>query len=629
MSRDGYEDWDSRSRRRSGDDSDRRGGRRRSRHARTQAHDDSDAGQDRYEYGAQDDYSQPGGYDPSNGYGSPNGYGQSNGYSDGYGQDAAYGEPGYGQSGDYRHSGGYSQPDANGYGQSDPYGPPGGYADSDGYTSSPGYADSRGVTDPYGYSDSQGYQDPPGRADSYGRSDQHAQPYAYDDQPAGYGSQSNYDDHLYDQGDSFADSGSFERGYGAPAGFEHGGGYVDDEYGQDSRSGRQGRRRSRHPADALDADDDRHSGFFSGFSSNDDDHYGRQRRPPRKRRGGAGTIALILVLAVLGGIGFTGYHFYSLYKQRHAVYTGSGYGSVLVRVQSGDSADTIAPQLLRLGVIAAIDPWDAYVATKPSTLQPGEYKLHKHMSPQAAWAMLSDSKSRIAVNVTIVDGVRWSKFLPKLAQESGIPLAQFQQAINSPKLGLPSYAKGNPEGYLYPDTYNVSPGETALAILQAAVKEFKTKTAQINLASRAAAVHLSPAEVITGASLLEAEVGPKYYRDVARVIDNRLNANPPMKLQLDSTIAYATNKNIYNLTTSDLSVQSPYNTRLHAGMPPGPIDSPDVAAIQAFLHPAPDTFTSVYFVTVSCSGTTKFTSDYGQFTTWSHQAQQTLSKCGG
>ena len=126
--------------------------------------------------------------------------------------------------------------------------------------------------------------------------------------------------------------------------------------------------------------------------------------------------------------------------------------------------------------------------------------------------------------------------------------------------------------------------------------------------------------MIIQASLLEAEVPPKYYTKVARVIDNRLNQVPPWDLGLDSTVAYVVNKYIYNLTQSDLNVNSPYNTTKHPGLPPGPIDSPDLAAIQAVLHPAQGDW--LYFVTVNKSGLTRFTTSATQFNAWAALAKQ-------
>jgi len=104
------------------------------------------------------------------------------------------------------------------------------------------------------------------------------------------------------------------------------------------------------------------------------------------------------------------------------------------------------------------------------------------------------------------------------------------------------------------------------------------------------------------------------------VIDNRLNLVPPMKLGLDSTVAYALNKYGYDLPQSDLNVNSPYNTTIHAGLPPGPIDSPDLTAIEAVLRPAATS--ALYFVTVNKRGLTEFTSDYNQFQAWAAEAKR-------
>jgi UPF0755 protein len=126
--------------------------------------------------------------------------------------------------------------------------------------------------------------------------------------------------------------------------------------------------------------------------------------------------------------------------------------------------------------------------------------------------------------------------------------------------------------------------------------------------------------VITGASLLEGEVGPKYYADVARTIDNRLKIGMP--LQLDSTISYATGDYGFNLSQSELDVNSPYNTFKHTDLPPGPINAPGLAAIKAFLHPAPSSNNWIYFCTVNKKGLTLFTSSQAQFDIWSNLARK-------
>ena len=98
--------------------------------------------------------------------------------------------------------------------------------------------------------------------------------------------------------------------------------------------------------------------------------------------------------------------------------------------------------------------------------------------------------------------------------------------------------------------------------------------------------HISEGDAITVASLVQAEgKRPKDLPKIARVIYNRLNHK--MKLQLDTTVLYARHSRAADVTIAQTQdTKSPYNTYLHAGLPPGPIDSPGDAAIQAALHPA-------------------------------------------
>ncbi|MGH3274353.1 MAG: endolytic transglycosylase MltG, partial [Streptosporangiaceae bacterium] len=111
------------------------------------------------------------------------------------------------------------------------------------------------------------------------------------------------------------------------------------------------------------------------------------------------------------------------------------------------------------------------------------------------------------------------------------------------------------------------------------------------------------------------------YSKAARVIDNRLNQKMP--LQLDSTVLYALHITGFNMTKSQLAAKSPYNTFLHTGLPPGPIDSPGLAAINAVLHPAAGDWT--YFVTVDPkTGVTQFTDSYAQFKQFSRELQKNL-----
>jgi len=522
---------------------------------------------------------------------------------------------------------------------------PGGY-DRDRYGQS--YDDRPSYPGRSGYQPRAGYdsQEPYDSRTAFGEPDAFGGQDAYQGQN-GYGAGAYSADNGYREAPT--GYGSDYDGYGAPARSGPMPAYADDDqpwqapraadYDRTAARGRRGSAYrqedvghdgppggSRRSGRSMDADDDRHSGFFAGYASNDDDHYGGRPRRGRGRGRGraAGMIALIIVVVLVAGLGLTGYHFYSEYKAAHASYAGSGYGTVDVIVKPGATAVSIAPELKNLGVIAAVDPFVKFVdgSSNPTGLQPGEFKLHKHMGNPQAWAMLTSAKNRVNSTVTIPDGLRYTRILPLLAKESHLPLSDFQAAIKqTSKLGLPSWANGNPEGFLYPATYDIVPGSTtALQILQTAVHQFSVEIAQVSLAATAKKDQFTELQVITGASLLEAEVSPKYYADVARTLDNRLQVNMP--LQLDSTVAYATGHYTFNLSSSDLHFPSPYNTFLHTDLPPGPINSPDIAAIKAFLHPASSSNDWIYFVTVNKKGLTEFTSSKSQFDIWSSEAKQ-------
>jgi UPF0755 protein len=547
-------------------------------------------------------------------HGGPPGY-----YQDpqpGYGQPDSYGIPPYEDHPSYPNSGRYRGPDP--YTGQDPYSAPEAFSDQGGYRGQDAYRPDGYDSGQYGdvpeYGQDQAGYDTGGGYQAYGAPDISGPLHSYRD--GGYDPTDN-GGRGWRAGDGAGASRAGGEDYGpVPRRVRRASEYEQDDVGRDGPLG--GSRRSGR---GMDADDDRHSGFFAGYASNDDDHYGKTRRRGRGRS--AGTIALVVVLVVVLGIGFEGFRLYSKYRSDHANWNDAGYGRVVVTVPNGASAFSIAPELVSKGVIAAAEPFvdAAKASSNPSGLQPGLFVLRKHMGASQAWALLLNPKARDQLAVTIPDGLRYSRILPILAKDSGIAVSKFQSAIkDTAALGLPSYANGSPEGYLYPATYDIQPGTTALQILQMAVHQFTVEASQLDLAAGAQQAQFTEAQVITEASLLEAEVGPKYYADVARVLDNRLNANMP--LELDSTVAYATGDYSYNLSSSQLQVNSPYNTFIHAGLPPGPIDSPDAAAISAVLHPAPSSDDWLYFVTINKSGLTKFTSSQSQFEVWSSEAQR-------
>jgi len=314
-------------------------------------------------------------------------------------------------------------------------------------------------------------------------------------------------------------------------------------------------------------------------------------------------------------------------KYHPADYAGEGTGSVVVQVTSGDTPTSLAPRLVQLGVVASSRAFvlAAEHSSNPAGLLPGFYGMHKHMQASLAYALLLNPKDLVQVTVTIPEGWRLSQIMSWLGAKSGIPASAYAAALKDPaSLGLPSYAHGKPEGYLFPATYEVLPHETALGVLKGMVQRFDQEAAAVNLPASAKRVGLSQGQVIAMASLVQAEGGRlSDYPKIARVIYNRLSQGIP--LELDSTVLYGLHT--YGILASDqqLNSTSPYNTYRHKGLTPGPIDSPGNAAIQAVLHPASGNW--VYFVTVNPkTGETLFTSSQTQFEQFRQELQQNLGQ---
>jgi UPF0755 protein len=331
---------------------------------------------------------------------------------------------------------------------------------------------------------------------------------------------------------------------------------------------------------------------------------------------------LALVLLVVLGIG--GYKIYRHFQSPD--FTGPGTGDVTVQVLNGDTATSLAPRLVKAGVVASTKSFvsAAKDSKNPAGLQPGFFRLHHHMNSALAYALLLNPKARIQSVVAIPEGLREVQILTTLEQKTGTSASAFTKALkDTAALGLPPYANGNAEGYLFPATYNFNPGTSALSMLQTMVVRYNQEATSINITAAAKTAQLTPNQVITVASILEAEAGaPKYYADVAEVIYNRLNDG--MDLGLDSTVNYALHRFGVSLTTTQLHVNSPYNTFIHKGLPPGPIDSPGNAAIEAALHPAHGDL--LYFVTVNIkTGLTKFATTAAGFQQLENECNQNNS----
>jgi UPF0755 protein len=341
----------------------------------------------------------------------------------------------------------------------------------------------------------------------------------------------------------------------------------------------------------------------------------RRRKKKRDRKGGlAVVISLLVILAVLAGgyalVQGVGSKLTDALSSGADDYPGPGEGEVVIEVTSGQTVAQVGRALKKENVIASVDAFLAAANAEPrsSSLQPGFYQLKHKMQAGEALALLLDPKSRVQAKVVLPEGLRFDETLKRLAKSTELPLADYTKALkDATSLGLPAYAKKNPEGFLFPATYDVPPNAAAPDVLKQLFKSY-ARAAEKTGVER---TQRSPYELVIIASLVEAEARhAEDFGKVARVVYNRLEAG--MALQFDSTVNYALKADKKLVTLEDLGTDSPYNTYKNTGLPPGPINSPGERALEAAVNPPDGNW--LYFVTVNPeSGETKFTGSYQEF----------------
>ena len=266
----------------------------------------------------------------------------------------------------------------------------------------------------------------------------------------------------------------------------------------------------------------------------------------------------------------------------------------IIEIPKGMSFHRIADRLRRENLIA--HEWFfsgiARLKGEDRKIIPGEYELHPGMSPTEILAKLVEGRIHYH-KVTIPEGYTIEQIANLLAAKSltdrgdFLRLTRDSNMIKSLKLQVPTL-----EGYLFPDTYFFSRPISPDAIIRTLVRRFWDVFSPAYLA-RTSDLDMTVQEVLTLASVIEKETGLSQERPlVSGVFHNRLRKKIP--LQSDPTVIYALKDFDGNIRKEDLLVESPYNTYLVVGLPPGPIANPGKEAIRAALFPTPTDF--VYFV---------------------------------
>lgn len=359
------------------------------------------------------------------------------------------------------------------------------------------------------------------------------------------------------------------------------------------------------------------------------------RKAQRRRRvtGRAAVLfALAFLVAVVGGGGLLGY------VKLHDImvppdYSGQGSGEVIVQIRDGDTVGQMGLRLEQHRVVKSSRAFVKVAQTEPraSTIQPGFYQMRLRMASTAAMALLLDPKSRSGNQMTVPEGLRVTQVVAQLSKKTGIPQEDFQKALRTPsQLGLPTYAKGKVEGYLFPGRYDLNPNATAKEILVSMVERFKNEAEDMDLENLAAQAKLRPDQVVTMASMIQSESGKaEDMRPISAVIHNRLNHKPtPMYLKFDSTTLYGLGKYGIVASSKDITSASPYNTYNHPGLPPGAISNPGRKAIQAALNPAKVRW--LFFVTTDPKNkVTEFAADEKTFEKLRNKLNRYLAAQGG
>jgi UPF0755 protein len=339
------------------------------------------------------------------------------------------------------------------------------------------------------------------------------------------------------------------------------------------------------------------------------------RRKARARRGFgcfAGLISLVVVGALVAGavIGFG--------KGRDAIeqmfaapdFEGAGTGTVVVEVTQGQSSQAIADTLEKKGVVKSAKAFERVARddTRSRQIQAGTYTLKKEMSAKAALELMLDTaKSILVTRISFRAGLTKAEVSETLQKSKlKLPAGSAAAALAKPAaLGLPSYAKNNAEGFLYPGTYDIPKGATAYTIIKQMTAKYAATAAELDLVKTADRKKLDPYQAVIVASIIGAETNrPQDYAKVSRVIYNRMRVG--MRLQMDSTIHYVVGRDGGVFTTPEQrDMDSPYNTYKNKGLPPTPINSPTKDTLRAALNPAQGSW--LYFTLINLdTGETAF-----------------------
>lgn len=305
-----------------------------------------------------------------------------------------------------------------------------------------------------------------------------------------------------------------------------------------------------------------------------------------------GMLAVTFLLAFAGG---------GLLYGRNILYTpmvqDEEEPEYLFEIVRGQSLRTIAQQMERAGLIRDARLLELYARYRglQGQLQAGRYILSRNQAPvEMLQRIVSGEAEFDELVITIPEGFSAEDIALRLDELQLFEAVRFRDAVimqdGYRDFAFLGYLEDGMilEGYLFPDTYRVFPDSTPEEVIRRMLENFSRRVYQ-PLRDEIAETGKNLHEVLTLASIVQKEAaGTPEMPDVAGVFANRLRIG--MRLESDATVNYVLGTNRRQPLFRDVAVQHPYNTYRNAGLPPGPIGNPGLAAIRAAIHPAEHDF---------------------------------------
>lgn len=327
-------------------------------------------------------------------------------------------------------------------------------------------------------------------------------------------------------------------------------------------------------------------------------------------RGGR-LLRFLVVVALLAGLAAAGGFFYL----RSIGLWGASrpHGSTEVRIPQGASGAEVSELLETSGVVPSALGFRLALNIEGGAedIQAGRYELPKGLSARSALQALLEGPEQSFITVTFPEGSWIEDFAATLEKLTDISGDKFTRLATSGKVRSRLQPKGvdTLEGLMWPSTYQVVRKDDARIVAVRMVTEFERRAASVDF-SEVQGTGVSLYQAVVVASMIEAEAMLDSERaKIARVIYNRLQQGIP--LGIDATVNYALGEHKRELTESDLAVDSPYNTRVVAGLPPTPIGAPGLASLEAAARPLEGDW--LYYVLKNCRGAHAFSVSYDDF----------------